>query len=94
MTRLLNEKMQFWGYRRQDGRVGVRNQLLTDPPSQRQINAVLDSFSVMINDERYGVANIVATNIKNAIRIHSASGGSTNLMMHIVAAMLLWKCTK
>ncbi|KQU25569.1 dihydroxy-acid dehydratase [Peribacillus butanolivorans] len=63
-------------------------ELLTDPPSQRQINAVLDSFSVMINDERYGVANIVATNIKNAIRIHSASGGSTNLMMHIVAAML------
>jgi dihydroxy-acid dehydratase len=42
----------------------------------------------MINDERYGVANIVATNIKNAIRIHSASGGSTNLMMHIVAGML------
>ncbi|MFB7638241.1 dihydroxy-acid dehydratase domain-containing protein [Peribacillus butanolivorans] len=63
-------------------------ELLTDPPSQRQINAVLDSFSVMINDERYGVANIVATNIKNAIRIHSASGGSTNLMMHIVATML------
>lgn len=63
-------------------------ELLTDPPSQRQINAVLDSFAGMINDERYGVANIVATNIKNAIRIHSASGGSTNLMMHIVAGML------
>lgn len=63
-------------------------ELLTDPPSQRQINAVLDSFAGMINDERYGVANIVAANIKNAIRIHSASGGSTNLMMHIVAGML------
>ncbi len=63
-------------------------ELLTDPPSQRQINAVLDSFAGMINEERYGVANIVATNIKNAIRIHSASGGSTNLMMHLVAGML------
>ncbi|HWO97357.1 MAG TPA: dihydroxy-acid dehydratase [Bacillus sp. (in: firmicutes)] len=63
-------------------------ELLTDPPSQRQINAVLDSFAGMINEERYGVANIVAANIKNAIRIHSASGGSTNLMMHLVAAML------
>ncbi len=63
-------------------------ELLTDPPSQRQINAVLDSFAVMINEERYGVANIVAANIKNAIRIHSASGGSTNLMMHLVSAML------
>jgi dihydroxy-acid dehydratase len=30
----------------------------------------------------------MAANIKNAIRIHSASGGSTNLMMHLVAAML------
>ncbi|MDQ0247547.1 dihydroxyacid dehydratase/phosphogluconate dehydratase [Bacillus fengqiuensis] len=63
-------------------------ELLTDPPSQRQINAVLDSFAAMINEERYGVANIVAANIKNAIRIHSASGGSTNLMMHLVSAML------
>ena len=31
MTRLLNEKMQFWGYRRQDGRVGVRNHVLILP---------------------------------------------------------------
>ncbi|MED3997394.1 dihydroxy-acid dehydratase [Peribacillus frigoritolerans] len=63
-------------------------ELLTDPPTQRQINSVLDSFAGMINEERYGVANIVAANIKNAIRMHSASGGSTNLMMHIVAGML------
>ncbi|MBU8879900.1 dihydroxy-acid dehydratase [Bacillus sp. FJAT-29790] len=63
-------------------------ELLTDPPTQRQINSVLDSFATMINDEKYGVSNIVAANIKNAIRIHSASGGSTNLMMHLVAAML------
>lgn len=63
-------------------------ELLTDPPTQRQINSVLDSFAGMINEVRYGVANIVAANIKNAIRIHSASGGSTNLMMHIVAGML------
>lgn len=63
-------------------------ELLTDPPTQRQINAVLDSFGTMINEEKYGVSNIVAANIKNAIRIHSASGGSTNLMMHIVAGML------
>lgn len=63
-------------------------ELLTDPPTQRQINSVLDSFAHMINKEEYGVANIVGTNIKNAIRIHSASGGSTNLMMHMVAGML------
>ena len=63
-------------------------ELLTDPPTQRQINSVLDSFATMINEEKYGVSNIVAANIRNAVRIHSASGGSTNLMMHIVAGML------
>ncbi|WHX42676.1 dihydroxy-acid dehydratase [Mesobacillus sp. AQ2] len=63
-------------------------EMLTDPPTQRQINSVLDSFATMINEEKYGVSNIVAANIKNAIRIHSASGGSTNLMMHIVAGMI------
>ncbi|AZU62004.1 dihydroxy-acid dehydratase [Neobacillus mesonae] len=63
-------------------------ELLTAPPTQEEINEVIDSFSVMINNPAFGTANIMAANIKNAIRIHSASGGSTNLMMHIVAAML------
>ncbi|BCJ87597.1 dihydroxy-acid dehydratase domain-containing protein [Effusibacillus dendaii] len=63
-------------------------ELLTDPPSQAAINTALDSLAAMINDPVFGVSNIMATNIRNAIRIHSASGGSTNLMMHMVAAML------
>ncbi|WP_047152435.1 dihydroxy-acid dehydratase domain-containing protein [Aneurinibacillus tyrosinisolvens] len=63
-------------------------ELLTDPPSQEQINQSLDSLAAMINNPIFGTSNIMAANIKNAIRIHSASGGSTNLMMHIVAGML------
>nr|WP_236927491.1 dihydroxy-acid dehydratase [Geobacillus thermodenitrificans] len=63
-------------------------ELLTAPPTQEQINAALDSFVDLMNDPVYGVANLMAANIKNAIRIHSATGGSTNIMMHIVAAML------
>ncbi|SEN76539.1 dihydroxy-acid dehydratase [Lihuaxuella thermophila] len=63
-------------------------ELLTEPPNQEQINRALDDLSLMINNPVFGVQNIVGTNIKNAIRIHSASGGSTNLMMHLVAAML------
>ncbi|HWO78534.1 MAG TPA: dihydroxy-acid dehydratase [Bacillus sp. (in: firmicutes)] len=63
-------------------------ELLTEPPSQDEINQAVDSLAHLINNPVYGVANIMAANIKNAIRIHSASGGSTNLMMHIVAAML------
>lgn len=63
-------------------------ELLTESPNQSQVNQSLDSFATMINDPVYGAANIMATNIRNAIRIHSASGGSTNLMMHTVAGML------
>lgn len=62
-------------------------ELLTSAPNQVQVNEAVDSLANMINDPVFGVSNVVATNIKNAIRIHSASGGSTNLMMHIVAAM-------
>lgn len=63
-------------------------ELLTEPPTQRQVNQAIDSLAGMINDPAYGVANLMAANIKNAVRIHSASGGSSNLLMHMVAGML------
>lgn len=63
-------------------------ELLTAPPTQEQVNLTIDSLATMINDPVFGVSNIMAANICNAIRIHSASGGSTNLIMHMVAAML------
>jgi dihydroxy-acid dehydratase len=63
-------------------------ELLTTPPSQEEINQSIDALAGMINNPDFGASNIMAANIKNAIRIHSASGGSTNLMMHIVAGML------
>ncbi|WP_053364630.1 dihydroxy-acid dehydratase [Bacillus sp. FJAT-27251] len=63
-------------------------EMLTAPPTQEEVNQSIDSLASMINNPVFGTANIMAANIKNAIRIHSASGGSTNLMMHIVAAML------
>ncbi|MCZ8515090.1 dihydroxy-acid dehydratase [Paenibacillus filicis] len=63
-------------------------ELLTSPPTQEQVDRALDDLGKLINDPVFGVSNIMAANIKNAIRIHSASGGSTNLMMHLVAGML------
>jgi dihydroxyacid dehydratase/phosphogluconate dehydratase len=63
-------------------------ELLTQSPNQSQVNQAIDSLATMINKPVYGAANIMATNIRNAIRIHSATGGSTNLMMHMVAGML------
>jgi dihydroxy-acid dehydratase len=63
-------------------------ELLTSPPNQEQVNLVLDSLATQMNNPVFGASNVAASNIKNAIRIHSASGGSTNLMMHLVAGML------
>ncbi|MFA9559444.1 dihydroxy-acid dehydratase [Evansella sp. AB-rgal1] len=83
------------------GLVHPEIELLTEPPEQHQINKVIDDLGYMINHPEFGAANIMAKNIKNAIRIHSTTGGSTNLMMHIVAAMLyggysfdLWELDK
>lgn len=63
-------------------------ELLTSPPNQQQVNEAIDAFKHMINNPEFGVAAIVSQNIRNGIRIHSASGGSTNLMMHMVSAMI------
>jgi len=40
------------------------------------------------NDSAFGVSNIVIQNIENAVRVHSAMGGSTNLTMHLAACMI------
>lgn len=63
-------------------------ELLTLPPNQQQVNAAIDALAGMINKPEFGVEAIMCTNIRNAVRIHSASGGSTNLMLHMVAAMI------
>ncbi|RSL33968.1 dihydroxy-acid dehydratase [Salibacterium salarium] len=70
------------------GLVHPELELLTAAPEQHHINAGIDSLSHIINKPEFGVSKLVGGNIRNAIRIHSASGGSTNLMMHIVSAML------
>ncbi|MCK1992946.1 dihydroxy-acid dehydratase [Peribacillus muralis] len=63
-------------------------ELLTQPPNRDQLYEAIDSMALLINKQEFSITNLLAANIKNAIRIHSSSGGSTNLMMHIVAAML------
>ena len=44
-----------------------------------------DLFTLVERPE-CGVAGLVLQNMGNAIRLHSASGGSTNLLMHLVGA--------
>lgn len=61
--------------------------LLTQPPTTAQVDhAVADLFK-LVNRPECSVREILRANIANVVRIHSATGGSSNLMMHIVAAM-------
>ena len=63
-------------------------ELLTEPPSQEQVNEAVDALFGFCNKPEFSVANILVRNIENGVRIHSATGGSTNLLMHMVAAMV------
>lgn len=63
-------------------------EILTEPPTQEQLNPAVESLFSIINRDECSVAELVGANIANAIRIHSSSGGSSNLMMHIVGAMI------
>ena len=63
-------------------------ELLTLPPTQAQVNAAVDGLFACLGQPAYGVATVLTENIANAVRVHSALGGSTNLLMHLVAAMV------
>lgn len=62
-------------------------ELLVEPPSQSEVNRSLDALFEIADNPRFSVGSIVGQNIANAVRVHAAVGGSTNLMMHMVAAM-------
>jgi dihydroxy-acid dehydratase len=63
-------------------------ELLTTPPTQEQVGSVIRALFGILDDPCSSVGEVVAGNIGNAIRVHSALGCSTNLMMHMVAAMV------
>jgi dihydroxy-acid dehydratase len=63
-------------------------ELLTEPPNQEQIDRAVDGLFRYCNDPDFSVSEVVKANIENAIRIHSTTGGSTNIMMHLVSAII------
>lgn len=62
-------------------------ELLVEPPKQHEVNRAIDALIEIADNPKFSVGSIVAQNIANAVRVHAAVGGSTNLMMHMVAAM-------
>jgi len=63
-------------------------EFLTEPPTAEEVNRVVDDLFTYVNKREYSVRNMVHANFANAVRVHSATGGSTNLMLHLVAVML------
>ena len=69
------------------GMVHPSVELLTEPPTQEQIDGAIDPMMLSCADAAFSVGNIVRENIENCVRVFAATGGSTNLVMHLVAAM-------
>jgi len=67
-------------------------EFLTEPPTASEVNRVVDDLCTFVNKPAYSVSNMVRANFANTVRVHSATGGSTNLMLHLVAAMLYGGC--
>ncbi|MBN2329491.1 MAG: dihydroxy-acid dehydratase [Candidatus Omnitrophica bacterium] len=63
-------------------------EFLTKPPTFEQIDDAVAAMLKVCNNPLYSVSNIVLQNIENAVRIHSAMGASTNLMMHLISCMI------
>jgi dihydroxy-acid dehydratase len=63
-------------------------ELLTAPPDQDRVDTAVDALFGYCNNPDYSVSEMVKRNVENAIRIHATTGGSTNLMMHMVSAVI------
>ncbi|MGH9938895.1 MAG: dihydroxy-acid dehydratase, partial [Blastocatellia bacterium] len=63
-------------------------ELLTAPPDQDRVNAAIDALFGYCDNPAYSVSEMVKQNVESAIRIHATTGGSTNLMMHVVSGVI------
>ncbi|MFV0322342.1 MAG: dihydroxy-acid dehydratase [Alphaproteobacteria bacterium] len=62
-------------------------ELLCSPPTQEQADKAMDQFFRLFNKKEYSVCNILEANFSNAVKIHSTTGSSTNLLLHLPAIM-------
>jgi len=58
---------------------------LTEPPSAERVSRIVADLFKMFNRPDYSVLSMVRENWENAVRVHSATGGSSNLVLHLVA---------
>ncbi|HXG65250.1 MAG TPA: dihydroxy-acid dehydratase [Blastocatellia bacterium] len=63
-------------------------ELLTAPATPANVNPAVDALMGYCDDPSFSVSEMVRRNLEMAVRVHSATGGSTNIMMHLVAVAL------
>lgn len=62
-------------------------ELLLAAPGTDLVARNVDALFRILNRPRYAVCDVLAANYANAIRIHNATGSSSNLMLHMPAVM-------
>ena len=69
------------------GFVPAESELLIDEAPTALVARNVDQLFRLINKPEYAVCDILAHNYANAIRIHNATGSSSNLMLHMPCVM-------
>ena len=64
-----------------------KTELLIDAPVPEVVAECVDTLFRSLNREELRITNILAKNFANAVRIHNATGSSTNIMLHLPALM-------
>ena len=69
------------------GFVPAGSELLIDAAPSALVARNVDQLFRIINKPRYAVCDLLAANYANAVRIHNATGGSSNLLLHLPCVM-------
>ena len=62
-------------------------ELLMDAPSPNVVAECVDALYRSLNRPEFRVSKILQRNFANAVRIHNATGSSTNILLHLPAIM-------
>ena len=62
-------------------------ELLIDAPASAVVAQCVDMLYRSLNNRELRITNIIERNFANAVRIHNATGSSTNILLHLPAIM-------
>ncbi|MFH1804687.1 MAG: dihydroxy-acid dehydratase [Pseudomonadota bacterium] len=62
-------------------------ELLTDVPPFDAVAAGVDALFGVMNKPEYSICNLLKANFANFVRVHNATGSSSNMLLHLPAMM-------